>query len=688
MTNLTGWMTPDLMQPLGWTLLHFLWQGLALAAMAAGVMSLFRSAVVRYWIGVAVLAAMVIAVVSTFVVLRDVARVDARMAERAGVSVGSEIRVDLAKSEGMKAVKAAAHTMQAEAIHRASQLSENGLPSSSLLFLVEAWFAGVVFFSLRTVGGFVMIERMRRKDALSVDPALMDMCQRLQRRLGLDRAIRYLECTWLEAPSVIGWFRPVVMLPVAAVTGLSEEQLEAVIAHELAHIQRFDSFVNVAQIAVETVLFYHPAVWWLNRVIRAERENCCDDTAIALCGNRVEYARALTVMETWRAAPEFAMAVNHGSVAARITRLLGIGTSGNRMRSVGLASSVLCLTVALVAGNAFVGTVATKAAGQAPASPGDVAPVAPAARVRVGHLPAPPAPATLVAAVPAPAPVAAPSAEMEADPQTAPAAPEAHASSSYIDGLKAEGLTNLGIDLIVAMKIQGVTPEYVRGIHEQGLHPDAEELIAMKVQGVTPEYIRDLKAKGLKLTEDLLIAMKVQGVTPEYAAGLQALGMQMEPDELIAMKIQGVTPDYIREMGTLGMKLTADEAVATKVQGITPDYLRGMHDLGLQPSVSQLIGMKVQGITPDYVRQMKALGVQPSIDQLIGMKVQGVDPSYVKGMQAQGLKLDAEELISARIQGVTPEFVERAKKHGFQNLNIDKLIRLKQTGVLGEQAEL
>jgi len=85
---------------------------------------------------------------------------------------------------------------------------------------------------------------------------------------------------------------------------------------------------------------------------------------------------------------------------------------------------------------------------------------------------------------------------------------------------------------------------------------------------------------------------------------------------------------------------------------------------------------------------MKALGVQPSIDQLIGMKVQGVDPSYVKGMQAQGLKMDAEELISARIQGVTPEFVERAKKHGFQNLNIDKLIRLKQTGVLGEQAEL
>jgi beta-lactamase regulating signal transducer with metallopeptidase domain len=687
MTNLTGWMTPDVMQPLGWTLLHFLWQGLALAAMAAAVMSLFRSAVVRYWIGVAVLAAMVVAVVATFVVLRDVARVDARMAERAGVSVGSEIRAGLAESEGMRAVKAAAHTMQAEVMHRASRWGESGMPSNSLLFLVEAWFAGVMFFSLRTVGGFVMIERMRRKDALCLDPALMEMCRRLQRRLKLDRAIRYLECTWLEAPSVIGWFRPVVMLPVAAVTGLSEEQLEAVIAHELAHIQRLDSFVNVAQIAVESVLFYHPAVWWLNRVIRAERENCCDDTAIALCGNRVEYARALTMMETWRLVPGFAMAVNRGSVTARITRLLGIGTSGNRMRSVGLASSVLCLTAALVAGNAFVGTVATKAAGQAPASAADAAPVTPAGRgAKVSHLPAPPAPAAVATALPAPAPVAAPNAESE--PQAAPAAPDAHASSSYIDGLKSEGLTNLGVDLVIAMKIQGVTPEYVRGIHEQGLHPDAEELIAMKVQGVTPEYIRDLKAKGLQLSDDRVIAMKVQGVTPEYVAGLQSLGMQMGPDELIAMKVQGVTPDYIRAMNGLGMKLTAQQAVATKVQGITPDYLRGMHDLGLQPNVSQLIGMKVQGITPDYVRQMKALGLLPSIDQLIGMKVQGVDPGYVKGMQGQGLMLDAEQLISARIQGVTPEFVERAKRHGFQNLNIDKLIQLKQTGVLGEQADL
>ena len=126
---------------------------------------------------------------------------------------------------------------------------------------------------------------------------------RLQDRLGLTRAIRYLECGWLQAPAVIGWLRPIVLLPVTALTGLSEDQLRAVIAHELAHIRRLDALVNLFQILVETLLFYHPAMWWLNRRIRAERELCCDEIAVSLTGDRLEYARALTMMAEWERPP-------------------------------------------------------------------------------------------------------------------------------------------------------------------------------------------------------------------------------------------------------------------------------------------------------------------------------------------------------------------------------------------------
>src|SRR5260370_34909280 len=100
----------------------------------------------------------------------------------------------------------------------------------------------------------------------------------------------------MQSRAAIGWFRPIVFLPGTALTGLSEEQLRVVIAHELAHIRRVDAFVNVFRICVETLLFYHPAVWGLNRRIRAEREHSCAETAVALCGNAIEHHRALTLM--------------------------------------------------------------------------------------------------------------------------------------------------------------------------------------------------------------------------------------------------------------------------------------------------------------------------------------------------------------------------------------------------------
>ena len=154
---------------------------------------------------------------------------------------------------------------------------------------------------------------------------------------------------------MIGWFRPIVFLPVTALTGLSEDQLRSVIAHELAHIQRFDPFVNVFQVCVETLLFYHPAVWWLNKRIRAEREHCCDEMAVSVCGNAVEYARALTLMEEWRRAPVLAMAANRGPLTERIVRVLGLKTLGAGMRGIGLTGSILCLSAALLCRKRFAG---------------------------------------------------------------------------------------------------------------------------------------------------------------------------------------------------------------------------------------------------------------------------------------------------------------------------------------------
>ncbi len=630
MTSLMNWLSPSVMHSLGWALLHFLWQGAAVAALAAVLMTFCRRASARYVLGVGALALMLATPIATFFVLTlSGAAAPAKSCRVAGrLSTGAGDMV-VGSSSGP------------------SRLS----PSLDVPpWVVEVWLLGVVFFSLRSAGGFLLLERKRRKQSTTTPSArVLVMCQTVQRQLGLERTIRYCECLWLQAPAVIGWFRPIVLLPVTALTGLSEEQLQSVIAHELAHIQRLDPFVNLFQIAVETLLFYHPAVWWLNKRIRAEREHCCDDVAVSLYGNPVEYARALTIMEDWRIAPVLAMAVNRGPLSERIFRVLGQKAIGGRTRGIGLTGGLLCLTAALAAGNALLGIAYPK-----PTVNVSESSLAPSALARFAGIAAPspqssPAPSSAPAAAAKPSP-----AHPQADEQ------QSTTASSYIDAMKAAGLGNLTVDQLIALRIQDVTAEYVRGIHEQGLQPDADKLLAMRIQGVTPEYIHDLRGLGLDPNADQIVALKIQGVDAAYVSGLKEAGIQPGVDQLIALKVQDVTPAYVR----------------------------GLHDLGLLIDADSLVAMRIQDVTPEYVRDIRALGLAPSANEFIAMRVQDVTPEYVKALQAAGFKFDVGDIIAAKVQDITPEFIERARKHGFQNLTLRKLIQLKQLGVLDSPGEI
>ena len=605
MSNFANWISPELLRTLGWTLLHFLWQGAGLAALFAVATAVCRSARARYALAVSALVLMMVSPVITFTWLRTQMNPAVQTgAEGASTWAGTSTQNATALS-GPHAPAAASRTEQPMA----------------MLWLVEAWFLGVLLLSLRTAGGLFLIERMRRKEIKPVGGKLYERCVALQRRMGLDRVIQYCECHRLDAPAVLGWFRPVVLLPVRALTGLSEAQIEAVIAHELAHIRRLDCFVNLFQIAAETLLFYHPAVWWVSQRIRAEGENCCDDEAISLCGDAVNYARALTLMEEWRTAPRLMMAANRSPLAQRVVRVLGWEGARGGTRVAGLAASFVCLVGALLAGNAFLGVAhaalgagASPKQGQGSSSVIVVRPEPASAKERAAQAAKPPGTAASKAQT-----------NKDKDPQTA--SDDNNKKQSYLDAIEAAGFKNLTVDELISMKIQGVTPGYVKEIHELGLQPTPDELVGMRVQGITPEYIREMRA----------------------------FDSNLNVDELIGMKVQGVTPEYIREF----------------------------HDLGLQPSADDLIGLKVQGVTPGYVKEMRGTGLKPNTDELIGMKVQGITPEYVKSMQAAGFKdLDCDELIGAKVQGITPEFIEKARRHGFQNLTLDKLMALKHADIL------
>ena len=152
--------------------------------------------------------------------------------------------------------------------------------------------------------------------------------------------MRVLESRLVRVPAVIGWCRPVLLLPASALAGLTAVQLEAIIAHELAHIRRHDYLINGLQSVIETVLFYHPAVWWLSGRIREEREHCCDDVAVAACGDAVAYGRALADLDELRQTEgALVIAANGGSLTRRIQRLVSAPVPPSRG---GLAALVFC----------------------------------------------------------------------------------------------------------------------------------------------------------------------------------------------------------------------------------------------------------------------------------------------------------------------------------------------------------
>jgi beta-lactamase regulating signal transducer with metallopeptidase domain len=619
MNAFAHWFTPDVQRTLGLSLLHFLWQGAALAALAAVGIALARRASTRYAIAIGALILMVAAPILTYVVLSE-------SSSAFGVSAQTPAPV-IANAAGL-------------ASHRVVSSGQSRFISGGLLTgFVELWFVGVLLFSLRTAGGFFVVARLRRRDSRSMSGDLLALCLEMQDRLGITRAIRYCESLYLEAPAVVGWFRPVVLLPISALTGLTELQLRAVIAHELAHIRRFDAFFNLFQVAAETLLFYHPAVWWLSKRIRAERENCCDDVALAMCGNPAEYARALALMEEWRVAPSFAMAANRGPLASRVTRLLGITEKGSSLRNASVAFGVLCLAAALLAGNALFGLVRTASAHSFNL-----------------HQSSDNREGVIVITAPRPSPQAKPSPKPSSSstPSSTQDAAPAPKTQSYIDGVKAEGFDNLSADDLIAMKIQGVTPQYIHEIRAEGLKPTADELVGMKVQGITPEYIHEVRALKLNVDIDSLIGMKVQGITPQYVDEMRKLGFQADADQLIGMKVQGITPQYVHEL----------------------------NELNIHPDADDLIGMKVQGIDANYVRSIRATGLNPDKDEWIALKVQGVTGDYIKALQAAGFKPDVDEVVGAKVQGITPQFIELARSHGFKNLDLDKLIQLKHAGVL------
>jgi beta-lactamase regulating signal transducer with metallopeptidase domain len=341
--------TPNVLR-LSTLLLHFVWQGALAAALATVLLAAMRrrSPQARYVALLALFALMTAAPIVTWFALRPDGNPDARFEF---VARNPQGRVDqVGKSESQPTAEpfggvfdpvdpatvstpsanlespqnAAVASRPAPSRFDAAISAVGDLLRLYRPWIATAWLVGVALLGLRLALGLAGAELTRRRGRVAAPQAVERAVAELAGCLGIRQSVAVFESAMATVPTLVGWLSPVILLPASAISGLTTQQLEAVLAHELAHVRRRDYLVNLLQTVVETLLFYHPAVWWLSRKIRQERELCCDDIAVELFGDRVAYARALATLEERRTdQPGWVTAASGGVLADRIRRVVG-----------------------------------------------------------------------------------------------------------------------------------------------------------------------------------------------------------------------------------------------------------------------------------------------------------------------------------------------------------------------------
>ena len=316
---------------LGWTLLHFLWQGaiigvlfgLALAA-ASG-----SSARMRYRIALSAMLLLAICPVVTFLWLLPQAPAPA----------------DLAASVVLPTVAPVAGAVLDAA---PATIDWRAMVDPWVPWTVLAWALGVVIYTSRLLLEWRDIRKLSRVDVEPLPEEWQARVARLTRRVGVHRAVMVLQSAHVHVPLVVGFFKPLILVPVSAFTGLTPWQLELILMHELAHVRRHDYLVNLLQVVVETLLFYHPVVRWVSRVAREEREHCCDDLVVARSGDALSYARALAELATAQSLGlQTSVGSDGGKLLSRIKRIVAAREPSRVSThwSVGTMLAVVALTV-------------------------------------------------------------------------------------------------------------------------------------------------------------------------------------------------------------------------------------------------------------------------------------------------------------------------------------------------------
>jgi hypothetical protein len=580
---------------------------------------------------------------------------------------------------------------------------------------MAAWLAGVLALSLRLVLGWTVAARWTRRGAAPARPELVSAMERLSRRLALSRPVRLLESAAIEVPVALGMLKPAVLLPVSSLTGLSMAQIEALLAHELAHVRRNDYFVNLLQSAAETLYFFHPAVWWVSARIRAERENCCDDLAVSATGDARIYAGALVDLEERRAGrATLALAADGGDLLRRVARLFpsatgtagSPGTRSHARRSVAGAAGFVAIAALLVTGAVVrvprygptgagmltldpAGTPASESAGPKESVGGPAPVTRPAvARTAGGFVHASMAPEASTANPSSPTEDAQlPEETGDADTVAVAARAPSPSPSTSSSGPEAPPEAGtLTTDELRSLRIHNVTPEFIAQIRALGYsRATVDELVSLRIHGVSPDQIGEFQKLFGKISLDRAVEFAIHGVTPAFVADLRSAGLNASAEQAVSMRIHGVTPEFVRGIRDAGFgNVSADAVVSLRIHGVDVAFAREMRALGFTDvSLDELTSFRIHGVSPEFVRQVAAAGLSGmSADEVTSLRIHGVTPEFLRELKALKVAIEsADEATSLRIHGVSTSFIRSVEAEGYSKPTVEELTSLRIHGV-------
>jgi len=324
---------PSVLWALGWTLLHFVWQ----ASLVALILALSRlsvresSAESRYRLACAALFTLAALPLCTFGLIWGGGRAP---------EVGAPLMATL-MSEGL-----------------AAKGGSQSWIATALPWVLASWGCGVGLLATRASFGWMQLRRLVRHRTEELSSDWRQRTAALCARMGIRERVRLITTTELSSPIVTGCWRPVVLVPLSVFSGLPTEQIESLILHELQHIKRHDLWVHRLQLVLETLFFYHPATWWISRVVHDEREFCCDAAVVEMTGNRMAYARALSHVAGVRALnPQPSLSSTGGPLMSRIRSIVQPSPSArpSRLATTAWSMAAVGLLVALIATTSAIG---------------------------------------------------------------------------------------------------------------------------------------------------------------------------------------------------------------------------------------------------------------------------------------------------------------------------------------------